>query len=243
MPEKSFVDNFFTIIVVLTILVSFFAGVIYTTMSNADTRETITTHNTLVLRPNGDSGTNQWVTSDGGVNHYSYVDEAVSDDDTTYLKRNTGGHWAFEYFDMEDHTDEDGTIVNVTLYAVAKKLNDTSVVMGFKLADDRNLAYVKSTDAQQVTTEWATYSWSFALDWNDTEWTWAKVDNMSSGLLGEKVDLNFTMVTQDYAVVNYDTYAQTGSEAPAIYSLLVLIIFITILGCVSYAWKNLFKKV
>lgn len=47
----------------------------------------------IALRPNADSGSQQWIGQDGdSSNNYLHVDEGASDGDTTYVQTNTSGY-------------------------------------------------------------------------------------------------------------------------------------------------------
>jgi len=231
------ISRIFIVGMVILITSLFLSGIMYVAISSGDTEEITTYPHSLTLRPNGDSGLNDWNTSGIGILHYTFVNETISDSNTTYLKRNIGGHYASESFNMTNHISENGTIVNVTVYSIARKTNNTPMVIGLKIADNRNLTYIKTTDSKQLTTTWDTYSYSFVLDWNDTEWTWEKIDNLSIVNMGEKIDLNYTCLTQVYSIVNYETYTSTTNSNPGIFAILPVMIAIIIISGIIYIWK------
>jgi len=146
--------------------------------------------------------------------HWDKVDEAVSDNDTTYVQSNSIG-WEEDLYNAANTTVGSGTINYVKVYMVARSLNpldQTSAYVHIKT----NGAEYDGTE-ERVTTSYATYSYQ----WNtnpstNTTWTWDEIDALQIGV-GLRRALGtggppgrYTRCTQVYAEINYTT----GYDSP-----------------------------
>lgn len=159
---------------------------------------------TLILRPNDDAITANWV-ADGAATLYECVDEVdPHDEDTTYIYLDLVDSERKCTLRLSDHTTETGTIQQVTVYAVARKTvagdqADLALTIGNAGRDCRWF--------EDLTTSYVTYSHTFKKYPNTGQtFTWDNIDSMTiqttgylhPGATGE------IRVTQLYAVVFYE---------------------------------------
>ena len=162
-------------------------------------------HDTLTLRPNGAGSSQQWDTND-----HTLVDEAVPDEDTTYIKDAYNGGVSYNSsYAFPDHTTEAGTINSVKVYARCRGTHAAGgagifyviIVVGGVL---KGLGGPKTlTNAYQDTS----YTWATNPD-TASAWTWTDIDNLDAGVRGyENTAAKEIRCTQIYVEVDYSPAA------------------------------------
>jgi hypothetical protein len=141
--------------------------------------------------------------------HWDKVDEATSDNDTTYvytLNRN----WQEDLYNADNHSAGTGTINYVKVYMVSRVTqaggNDAYVHI-----KTNGVEYNGTTE--DLTTGYATYSYQWDNNPQTTAaWTWDEIDALQIGVGITRPRRNQeTRVTQVYAEVNYSAYEPTGT--------------------------------
>jgi hypothetical protein len=163
------------------------------------------------LRPDGAGDE----TNVDGAN-WEKVDEAVSDNDTTYIQ--TNGGWQEDLYSTDNNTTGTSTINYVRVYAVARSL-DTPTRTGLYIHIKTNGVEYNGVE-EEVTTSYAAYSNQWTNNpQTGSAWTWEEIDalQIGVGIRGSKAGgspaTRYTRVTQVYVEVNYTsiTYNLTGS--------------------------------
>jgi len=176
-----------------------------TTTSGASDNET--------LRPNavGDETVIDEQFPDTGA-HWDKVDEATSDNDTTYVSDGSSG-WEEDLYNIGNHTVGSGGINYVRVYMVCR---GTGIPI-----EDNAYIHIKTNGAEYngtpegVTTSYTTYSYQW--DYNpqtSANWTWSEIDALQIGVgLRRPKSGDDTLCTQVYAEVNYTetTYNSPGT--------------------------------
>ena len=170
---------------------------------------------TETLRPNaaGDK-TNIAGQEPTSGEHWDKVDEAVSDNDTTYVQTNSSS-WQEDLYNTANSTVGSGTINYVRVYMVARSLLTPAQTSAYARIKTNGTEY--NGGEEQVTTNYATYSYQ----WNtnpstNTTWTWDEINALQIGVglrratgIGGLAD-RVTRCTQVYAEINYTT----GYDSP-----------------------------
>ena len=172
---------------------------------------------TETLRPDaaGDEENINGVTGDGSGTHYTVVDEATPDGDTTYVEDNHPGYRK-DLYNITDHSVGSGTINYITVYARCKATGaptQASLKIAIKAGQGTG---APDTDSESgpitVTTSYASYS----EQWNtnpktSAAWTWDEIDALQIGVKVRRAANGvYTRCTQVYVVVNYDAYNSPG---------------------------------
>ena len=166
---------------------------------------------TETLRPNA-AGDNTSINLQYPVSgqHWEKVDEAVSDNDTTFVATEQG-QWEEDLYNIADPTGS-GEINYVKVYAVAKVETVFKEVTHLYIHIKTNGGEHYGTE-EQITTSYAPYSYQ----WNTNPqtgnpWTWDEIDALQIGVgIRRPKSGNFTRVTQVYVEVNYTAYNPTGT--------------------------------
>jgi len=168
----------------------------FDTLTEANTA----TSTTLTIRPNAAGDLTQW-TAVGDTANYLCVDEATSDEDTTYVSCTVQNKE--DLYNLENHTTQTGAISNVRVYIRAKLT---------AAGDDQITIEVKTggtTYAGTTVSPTTTYA-DYYSDWAQnpqtaSAWTWAQIDALQAGFKSVKVGAVFTgeRVTQLYVIVTY----------------------------------------
>lgn len=141
--------------------------------------------------------------------HWDKVDEAVSDEDSTYVY-NFDSLWQEDLYTMDDHSTGLGVINYVRVYARAQvsRQGGTSLYIHIKTNGAEH-----DGPEEVVTENWATYS----NQWDNNPetgnpWTWDEIDALQIGVGAQRPRNNHqTQITQVYAEVNYTPYNPTGT--------------------------------
>jgi len=148
------------------------------------------------LRPNAD-GANTGIEDDegGGRPFFDSVDEAVADDDTTYVKGS-----GTDTYGLPDSGVGTGTINHVTVYAVCR-----ATAANHEL---RIVIYTHTTlyygSVEVLTTDWASYFKQWTSNPNTSSaWTWAERDALEAGIELTDTGLGYPLCTQVYVEVDY----------------------------------------
>lgn len=181
-----------------------------------------------ILRPSaaGDEENLPVVVGDGSGSHYATVDEASSDDDTSYVEDN----------DPTPHRDlynlppssGSGTINKITVKAHCRNTS-TPFVDGLWIACKSGTTADESASIR-MTNSYATYNNEWALNPDDSAaWEWADIDDLQIGIKMRQVASSvYSRCTQvwveiDYVVggVNYPISLSPGLTASATLAYLV----------------------
>jgi len=177
---------------------------------------------TVILRPNAD-----WVHNlyyyDGSehepdIHNWEQVDEAVSDDDSTYVFRNWDSYTT-DIYNIED-TALSGVINSVTVYCLCRAT--TTPDQASLRMKCRTHANMYTSDYLTLTTSYALYSKQWTTNPNTLQpWTWAEINAV--GDFGAAVEMRSPVAgssaynsrcTQVYVEVDYTHYVGSGSITP-----------------------------
>lgn len=158
------------------------------------------------LRPNA-AGDITELTPHGAVNNWQCVDEAVPDEDTTYV-------------DIEDDDKKD--LYNLPAHSGSGTINKITVYQRSKEAAPEAVSYsvikiggiIHYGDLKAMTTSYQTFNHEWAINpTTSVAWTWADIDNLQ---IGVRLDVisgthNFGYCTQVYVEVDYSLAAAGGA--------------------------------
>ena len=155
------------------------------------------------LRPDGAGDLTQ-LTPFGEANNWECVDEATSDENTTYVwMENSWPTFIKDLYTLDDHVGS-GTINSVTVYTVSRE-----TISGGRATQRTIIKSGTTTDeggAAALITSWRTRTDIYTLN-PDTgnPWTWAEVDALQAGvgLRGETGYGSKSRCTQVYVEVNW----------------------------------------
>lgn len=177
---------------------------------------------TATLRPDGAGDDTNWTPNTGA--NYAAVDEAVSDNDTTYVENTSTSALDDLYNIATDAALTGASISNVTIYAYAKYassgVGSISAVPNLKLGVKASGTEYWDT-GDDVTSSYALYTHS--LDTNPADsaaWEKADIDALQIGIrsaavTGASSSKRSPRVTQIYIVVTYTAGGTTYYETPA----------------------------
>lgn len=168
---------------------------------------------TIIYRPNaaGDE-TNITEQFPATGEHWDKVDEAISDNDTTYVQTSDQA-WREDLYNIADHSTQTagGSINYVTTYMRAKSMVTPTQDTGYVHIKTSGVEYNGS--AENLTTSYAPYSYQ----WNTnpqtgSPWAWSEIDALQIGTGLRRPDINqYTRLTQSYTEVSFDAPPLTGS--------------------------------
>lgn len=161
---------------------------------------TATGTTTLTIRPNAAGDSTGW-TANGDTANYLCVDEASSDEDTTYVSCTLQNKE--DLYNLEAHTTQTEAISNVRVYTRAKlaAAGDDQITIEVKTGGT-----VYSGTTVSLTTTYADYYSDWATNpQTGSAWTWAQIDALQAGFSSVKVGSAFPgeRATQLYVVATY----------------------------------------
>jgi len=170
---------------------------------------------TETLRPNGAGDETSLTPYPGtGEANWEDVDEAIPDDDSTYVK-STDVSWLRDLYNLPGHSGS-GAVNSVTVYARCKRSTSadrTSLKIAIKTG---GVAY-ESAEIDTTTT-YTDYSHTWTTNPNTgSAWTWDEIDSLQVGTTLRRPHSFLTGVcrsTQVYAVADYTPSAteKTSSD-------------------------------
>lgn len=136
-------------------------------------------------------------------NHWDCVDEAVADDDGSYV-RSTGSinKWFRDLYHLDDSAIGAGEITSITVYARAR----ASTPIGTALEINIKTGGVVAAGSQEgLLASYVTFSESWATSpATGLAWTWAEIDALQAGVnLRQAGTYAWSRCTQVYVNVNY----------------------------------------
>lgn len=182
-------------------------------------------------------------------NHWDKVDEAISDNDTSYLSTEDK-NWQEDLFNIPDHSTQTagGDINHANVYMVSRveEVQDPAAYVHIKTnGTEYNGA------SENLTTGYATYSYQ----WNtnpqtSADWTWNEIDTLQIGIgLTRPKKNRYTRSTQNYVEVEFEAPPLTGntptgdlfevSEHPDYGGDLTIIVYLTNTDALQKAFNNL----
>jgi hypothetical protein len=163
---------------------------------------------TETLRPNALGDEENINNASPDVDHYLNVDEATSDDDTSYVA--TGQvDYLRDLYNLENHSVGSGTINYVKVYANARYTGNVDRA-SLKLCVKSGTTVDESSEIQLTSTSYTLYSnqWNTNPD-TASAWTWSEVDSLQAGVSIRRPHsietTPRTRVTQVYIEVDYTT--------------------------------------
>lgn len=177
------------------------------------------TQASVVLLPEANGMYNDWY-SVGDSSNYQCVDEySAHNGDTDYIESGTA--WWQDWFEIDNHTSETGTISSVTVYAVAKYFfvggetepqSPSSMTIMIGNASIRGMEYVDS-DVKSLTSSYVEYSYTFTTDMYGDTWTWEMIDKLQIGVnVSESPVDEVVRCTQMYAEIDYNPIDEPNWE-------------------------------
>ena len=174
-----------------------------------------------VFRPNGAGYSNDLWHKDGSIgdaNNYTEVNEAVADDDGTYVIKPgfvAPGDYGYgnytDSYSIENHTTESGIIERITAYNRNYGSKDGSTLAPYYMLFTIGATH-RYSQGFRITSGWKTDSWSAENSlFTGIAWTWTEIDNLELGIsydfsTGGYLNTKFTQV---YLVV--DWYVSNGT--------------------------------
>ena len=169
---------------------------------------------TEIFRPNA-SGDETGIAEQypNSTYHWDKVDEAISDNDSTYVSTNSTG-WQEDLYNINDHSTQTagGTINYIRVYMVCKvttaNITQTSAYVHIKT---NGTEYNGSE--QTLSTGYATYSYQWSNNPKTSQaWTWSEIDALQIGVGLRQPNVNeYTRCTQVYVLVAFEAPALTGN--------------------------------
>ncbi|MAF43107.1 MAG: hypothetical protein CMI54_02910 [Parcubacteria group bacterium] len=193
---------------------------------------------TLTLRPNADNTNGFETTTDGGGVHYTEVDEATADDDSTKVSftGNNGNKSQRDLYDIPDPAVTEGTITQVKVYIRWKAVGAGEAGFGGKVSIKTGGTTYESSVSVFDDNVWRTLSntWTTNPD-TSSAWTWAEIrDLLIGGFVSARDDSGTYSghLSQVYAEILYkpttydaivvtdttDEYLVVASPSQAIYT-------------------------
>ncbi len=148
--------------------------------------------------------------------NWEKVDEAVSDNDTTYIQ--TNGGWQEDLYSTDNRTTGSGIINYVKVYMVGRSLDTPTRTGAYVHIKTNGVEYNGAEET--VTTSYAAYSNQWTNNpQTGSAWSWDEIDALQIGVgirgskAGGSPSTRYTRVTQVYVEVNYTdiTYNLTGT--------------------------------
>lgn len=135
----------------------------------------------LYLYPNASSATQ--LTAVGQTENYECVDEVWTspNEDTDYVY-SEGSVTKYDWYTVQDHTTETGTINYVTIYTRAKGDTLPQSSTTYKLMIYDGTSEASSTNKAPLALSYTEYSNVHTTKPSGGAWTWATVDSMKIGV-------------------------------------------------------------
>ncbi len=150
---------------------------------------------TLIIRPNAAGTKTDW-NPVGSTNNWECVDEVTTDEDTTFV--NTTSKNKKDFYNLQDHTTETGSISNVRLFVRAKGNAGAEITPTLKTG---GVEY--PGQAHILTTSYADYYEDWATNPAGGNWTWSDMDALEAGFRSSTAAVVEHRVTQLYLNVTY----------------------------------------
>lgn len=158
----------------------------------------------LIIRPNAAGKKSDW-NPVGSTNNWECVDEVTPDEDTTFV--NISAKSKKDFYNLQDHTTETGSISNVRLTARAKGNAGSELNLRIIVGD---IEYQGTT--RTLTTSYADYYDDWATNPAGGNWDWSAIDAMEAGFVASKSNAVEHRVTQLYVTVTYGTNYELDLE-------------------------------
>lgn len=174
--------------------------------------------NTEILRPNA-AGDETALTIGGdtpAATNYESVDEAVADDETTYVYSPwAGATWRRDLYNLPAHSVGSGTINFVKIYFRCREIYAFGSNCHAKPSQKSGAVVTDGTDVSLSNT-WTTYSQQYNINPEDSAaWEWADIDALQIGvyLQGDSEEEVNAACTQVYVEVDYTTAPDVATNA------------------------------
>ncbi len=166
---------------------------------------------TETLRPDG-AGDETLITDQFPLSgaHWDKVDEATSDDDSTYVSTEQG-QFEEDLYNIANHSTGSGSINYVRVYIVGSAEVNPTTTNAYVHIKTNGVEY--NGTEETTTTSYATYSYQWDVNpQTGSDWTWAEIDALQIGVgIRRPKNNRWTRVTQVYAEVNYTAYDSLGT--------------------------------
>ena len=151
-------------------------------------------------------------------NHYTCVDEAVADGNTTLVYVSNVTAWQRDFYNIDDHSVGSGVINKITVKINGCIFNTTSqdhLKICIKSGTGDGAPDTPSEGSgQQMTTDFAEYTEEWATNpATSAAWTWDEIDKLQAGVSIRRPHINnTTKVTQVYVEVDYTAVTEKTSS-------------------------------
>jgi hypothetical protein len=159
---------------------------------------------TETLRPDGNGSYQQWDGTEEGAGsgtHWQKVDEAIADEDTTYVYAdsiNISDDYTLGATAID--TVAGDVITNVRVYVRAKRDSAASL----RAHVDTGATARDYGSDQAITGAYADYFEDWAVDpWTTVAWTTAVINDLRIGVQTRSAVTNWVRITQMWAVITY----------------------------------------
>ncbi len=163
---------------------------------------------TVTLRPNANGDESGLTGSDADqIDNYLLIDEATSDDDTTYVSVGNTDTYLTDLYNVADTTvSGKGKINSVTVYIHVRAGNTPTQASAYTRIKTNGFAY--DGTALTITTTYATYNTAYTTNpQSGNEWTWAEVNALQAGVALRRPTTTgpnkWSRATQVWVVVDY----------------------------------------
>lgn len=165
---------------------------------------------TEILRPNA-SGSYSECEWHGASSNYRCVDEAIADEDSTYVYKSGGGA-SLDTYNIQNRSEGSGTVNSVTVYARARA--DGVDNMRAQIVIRTHAAIYYGNEIALIgNAGWNNYSENWSTNpYTGEAWTWSEIQYLQIGIKLYDDGNGYPECTQVYAEVNY-TPAFQGVEA------------------------------
>jgi hypothetical protein len=148
----------------------------------------------LVLRPNG-VGSSTRLNPYGAPVNWQCVNDS-GDGDASYVYSTSNG-WRDDTYQMQNHTLESGTIINVTVYISARSSGGTS----YAAAIIRTYNTVYFGTQNSLGNSYTVYSTEYITNpFTGSAWTWDEIDALEAGV---RLRTSSALATQVWIEVRY----------------------------------------
>jgi hypothetical protein len=150
----------------------------------------------LIIRPNGVGKESDWYPV-GSTSNWECVDDSTADEDTTFV--NITAKSKKDFYSLQNHTTENGTISNVRLQVRAKGNPGAELDLGLvtDLVECQGQTYTLTTSYANYYDDWAVNPATLA------DWTWSDIDSLEAGFISSKSTDVEHMVTRLCINVTY----------------------------------------